>query len=68
MSDSDNKINSRDETLDRVHTAGAVSLPPHIFEQLYLGPKNDVSGKLRSTFGNPTPIGKLMSQYAAYSC
>lgn len=59
MSEQTDKINdSRDEMLDRVQTAGAVSIPPHIFEQLYLGPKNNVHGKLRQTFGNPTPVGK----------
>ncbi|KAG9251372.1 GPR1/FUN34/yaaH family-domain-containing protein [Emericellopsis atlantica] len=46
-----------DDGLDRVRTAGAISITPEMFEQLYLGPKNQVSGKLRATFGNPAPIG-----------
>lgn len=64
MSDVNSKLESpRDEVLDRIQTAGAVSLPPHLFEQLYLGPKTDVHGKLRQTFGNPTPIGRLIPMY-----
>ena len=50
---------SRDELLDRVQTPGAVSLPPHLFEQIYLGPKNNSDGKLRRTLGNPSPIGEI---------
>lgn len=62
MSDQNSKPNDfRDEDmLNRVHTAGAVSIPPHLFEQLYLSPKNAVDGRLRQTFGNPTPIGKSL--------
>ncbi|KAI0509148.1 GPR1/FUN34/yaaH family-domain-containing protein [Xylaria bambusicola] len=58
MSDRDFKIESehRDEMLERVKTTGAISMPPELFEQLYLAPKNHVSGQLRHTFGNPTPI------------
>ncbi|KFH47467.1 hypothetical protein ACRE_016310 [Hapsidospora chrysogenum ATCC 11550] len=58
MSDQNSKPNDfrDDDMLNRVHTAGAVSIPPHLFEQLYLSPKNAVDGRLRQTFGNPTPI------------
>lgn len=48
---------SRDEYLDRVRTPAAIAIPPHVFEHLYLAPKNHVSGELRQTFGNPTPVG-----------
>ncbi|RJE24725.1 hypothetical protein PHISCL_02934 [Aspergillus sclerotialis] len=47
----------RDELLERVQTASYVSIP-HIFEQLYLGPRNNTDGKLRRMLGNPTPIGE----------
>ncbi|CAN8106185.1 unnamed protein product [Discula destructiva] len=43
--------------LNRARTTGAVSVTPELFEKLYLQPKNEVSGQLRRTFGNPTPIG-----------
>jgi hypothetical protein len=36
-----------------------MTIPPELFEQLYLSPKNRVKGDLRQTVGNPTPIGKL---------
>ncbi|KAJ5378364.1 GPR1/FUN34/yaaH family-domain-containing protein [Penicillium cosmopolitanum] len=42
--------------LQRIKTAGSVSIPPELFEQLYLSPHNRVKGELRQTFGNPTPI------------
>ena len=34
-----------------------VTLTPAQFESLYLSPQNKVSGDLRTTFGNPTPVG-----------
>jgi hypothetical protein len=46
------------DPLQRIRTAGSISIPPELFEQLYLAPKNRVKGELRQTFGNPTPIGK----------
>lgn len=36
-----------------------MTLSPEAFERLYLGPKTQVSGQLRSTFANPTPIALL---------
>lgn len=33
-----------------------VTLSSEMFENLYLSPKNQVSGDLRKTFANPTPI------------
>ena len=56
-----------DDLLERVRTAGAISIPPNIFEQLYLAPKNDIHGKLRQTFGNPTPVGKQAQSQHDYS-
>lgn len=61
-----------DNHVDKVHTNGTtsddfarnaltntVTLSPEAFERLYLGPKTQVSGQLRSTFANPTPIALL---------
>ena len=42
--------------LNRVRTAGSVSMSPELFEKLYLSPENRVKGDLRKTFGNPTPM------------
>ena len=47
---------SQDDALDRVRTAGSISIPPELFEKLYLSPENRVKGDLRKTFGNPTPL------------
>lgn len=44
------------EALRRVGTTGNVSISPELFEKLYLGPKNEVSNNLRTTFGNPSPL------------
>ncbi|KAI1755937.1 GPR1/FUN34/yaaH family-domain-containing protein [Xylaria castorea] len=54
----DYKVQSehRDEMLHRAPTAGAVSISPELFEQLYLAPKSHVEGQLRQTFCNPTPL------------
>ena len=43
-------------TLQEARTNGAVSISAELFEKLYLAPKTDVSGHLRKTFGNPTPM------------
>ncbi|KAI0107243.1 GPR1/FUN34/yaaH family-domain-containing protein [Nemania sp. FL0031] len=58
MSNGNQKVQSEhhDEMLDRIATTGGISIPPEVFEQLYLAPKNRVEGQLRQTFGNPTPI------------
>lgn len=42
--------------LDRIRTAGSISISPELFEKLYLSPQNNVAGDLRKTFGNPTPM------------
>jgi len=45
-----------DNALNRIRTAGSVSISPELFEKLYLSPQNKVAGELRKTFGNPTPM------------
>lgn len=47
---------TRENVLERVRTAGTISMSPELFEKLYLGPQNTVAGDLRKTFGNPTPL------------
>ena len=47
---------STDTALQKIRTAGSVSIPPELFEKLYLSPQNVVKGDLRKTFGNPTPL------------
>lgn len=49
------------EMLRRYQTADSVMLPipRDVFEKLYLSPKTPNAGKLRSTFGNPTPISLM---------
>jgi uncharacterized protein len=42
--------------LRRVETAGNLSISPELFEKLYMGPKNEVTNNLRTTFGNPSPL------------
>jgi len=52
---------SNAEVLRRYQTTESVLLPMprDVFEKLYLSPKTPNAGKLRSTFGNPTPISLL---------
>ena len=45
-----------ENALNRIRTAGSISISPELFEKLYLSPQNKVSGDLRKTFGNPTPM------------
>lgn len=49
---------TRDGALERVRTAGTISMSPELFEKLYLGPQSQTAsaGELRKTFGNPTPL------------
>jgi hypothetical protein len=42
--------------LQRIRTAGSISISPELFEKIYLSPQNKVAGELRKTFGNPTPL------------
>ncbi|KAK8076474.1 hypothetical protein PG994_003746 [Apiospora phragmitis] len=46
--------------LNKIRTAGAVSLSPELFEKLYLQPRES-AGKsgIRHYLGNPTPIGLI---------
>lgn len=45
-----------DVALQRIRTAGSISISPELFEKIYLSPQNVVKGDLRKTFGNPTPV------------
>lgn len=45
-----------DDTLQKIRTAGGISMSAELFEKLYLSPKDAVKGDLRKTFGNPTPM------------
>jgi hypothetical protein len=58
---SDKHDTSTAEMLRRYQTTESVMLPipRDIFEKLYLSPKTPNAGKLRSTFGNPTPISLM---------
>jgi len=47
---------SGEDTMDRIRTAGSITITPELFEQLYLSPQNAVKGELRGTFANPTPV------------
>ncbi|KAJ6100349.1 hypothetical protein N7467_001884 [Penicillium canescens] len=44
------------DALQQIRTAGSVQIPTELFEQLYLSPETNVKGRLRQTFGNPTPV------------
>ena len=60
MSNQSSKVfgDHRDDVLDKIQTAGSISMSPELFEQLYLSPQNRVKGDLRQRLGNPTPLGK----------
>jgi hypothetical protein len=47
---------THESVLERVPSAGLLTISPEMFERLYLNPKTAVVGDLRSTFGNPTPL------------
>ncbi|KAK1059079.1 hypothetical protein LTR74_012871 [Friedmanniomyces endolithicus] len=53
------KPESRGEPLARAETSQSVTLTMEQFEKLYLTPANKVSGDLRRTFANPTPLPLL---------
>lgn len=46
----------RDHALEKIRTAGSISISPELFEKIYLSPQNKVHGDIRRTFGNPTPV------------
>jgi hypothetical protein len=54
-------------SLQQVKTEGSITITPEMFERMYLAPENKVSGDLRRTLGNPTPIG-LGGFLIAYVC
>ncbi|KAI1569705.1 membrane protein, partial [Pyrenophora tritici-repentis] len=43
----------------RYELAKTITLTPELYERLFLSPKTEVAGDLRSRFGNPTPVGVL---------
>ncbi|KAI9756776.1 MAG: hypothetical protein M4579_003693 [Chaenotheca gracillima] len=45
--------------LRRKQTSGSVTMPPELFEKLYLTPQSEVKHDLRKTFANPTPLALL---------
>jgi len=45
-----------DGITSRETSRGNISMPPELFEKLYLQPQNAVKGDLRQKFGNPTPL------------
>ncbi|KAK3675768.1 hypothetical protein LTR78_004409 [Recurvomyces mirabilis] len=49
--------NAGPDALRRMMTSG--TMPPDVFERLYLQPQTSVAGDLRKRFGNPTPIALL---------
>ncbi|KAH8167783.1 hypothetical protein CIB48_g416 [Xylaria polymorpha] len=48
---------SPETAMNKIRTAGSISISPALFEKLYLSPQNQVTGDLRQRFGNPTAIG-----------
>ena len=47
---------TREDALDRVRSAGVLTISPELFEKLYLQPQTAVKGDLRKIVGNPTPL------------
>lgn len=57
MAQQDNKdFEVHDSASLRARSGGNISMPPDVFEKLYLQPQSPVTGDLRSKFGNPTPL------------
>ncbi|MCJ1419922.1 hypothetical protein MMC32_006278 [Xylographa parallela] len=54
-----NEDMSEEAALQKMKTAQSVNLTPEMFEKLYLNPQTVVSGDLRKTFANPTPIALI---------
>ena len=52
----DRDSESREEALQRVRTAGNLSISPELFEKLYLTPKTPTKGNLRQIIGNPSAL------------
>lgn len=45
----------------RYELAKTVTLTPELYERLFISPKTAVTGSLRTTFGNPTPVSRYSS-------
>ncbi|MCJ1393056.1 hypothetical protein MMC18_005928 [Xylographa bjoerkii] len=54
-----NEDMSEEAALQKIRTAQSVNMSPELFEKLYLNPQTVVSGDLRKTFANPTPIALI---------
>jgi hypothetical protein len=50
---------SPSDALKHIQRTGSISMSPELFEKFYLSPQNKVSGDLRKTFANPTPLAVL---------
>lgn len=50
---------SRQDAMAQIRRATSISMSPALFEKFYLSPQNKVSGDLRRTFANPTPLAVL---------
>jgi hypothetical protein len=50
---------SPEDALKHIQRTGSISMSPELFEKFYLSPQNKVSGDLRKTFANPTPLAVL---------
>jgi hypothetical protein len=50
---------SRQDAMAQIQRAASISMSPELFEKFYLSPQNKVSGDLRKTFANPTPLAVL---------
>ncbi|KAK7509525.1 uncharacterized protein IWZ02DRAFT_150385 [Phyllosticta citriasiana] len=48
-----------EHALNKIRTAGSISISPELFEKIYLSPQNKVKGELRKKFGNPTPVSLI---------
>ena len=47
---------THESVLNRVKSAGLLTISPELFEKLYLQPQTAVHGDLRRVVGNPTPL------------
>ena len=47
---------THESALNRVKSAGLLTISPELFEKLYLQPQTSVKGDLRRVLGNPTPL------------
>ena len=47
---------NQESNLDRIRTAGSVTISSELFEKLYLNPPSEVKGDFSKRIGNPTPM------------